>query len=290
MAYHPNAVTATGGGIVANGQDLVLTYFVGPDDKSWVTCKWIRYVPSDYGDDGTSEYCLFADLPIYEGGTVTKLKCKPNDFMETNQMEYVGVSKSECSIKIRNASMDDSTVWGVALNSDYPKRINVTIARPMDSVAQVIYPDSFVPGERNFVSCTVIGGSPIPRIMTTYGTASDNSILEVDETSRSQLTTMIENGKYKTVYNYTIIPQARDHGRTIDCVATQYDKAEPPQVLFKDTQGTDGLLSANQLTINIQKQNESSRILRKHTLINVMILEITLSSCLCKTYFLFFRG
>ena len=132
----------------------------------------------------------------------------------------------------------------------------MTIARPLDSVAQVIYPDSFVPGERSFVSCTVIGGSPIPRIMTKYGAMSDNSTLAIDETSRTQLTTMIENGKYKTVYNYTIIPQARDHGRTIDCVAAQYDRAEPPQVLFKDTQGNDGLLSANQLTINRQRQPE----------------------------------
>ena len=179
-------------------------------------------------------------------------------------MEYVGATKSVCSIKIRNTSMDDSTLWAAMLGSDLePKRINVTIATPLDSVTQVTYPDSFVVGEKNLVSCTVIGGSPIPRIMTLYADF-------IDETSRYQLTTNIENGKYKTVYNYTIIPQSKDHGRTIDCVAAQYDRASPPQILFKDSQGADGLLSANQLTINLQKQPESGMVPRVNTSFNIM--------------------
>ena len=43
-------------------------------------------------------------------------------------MEYVGTSKSECSIKVRNVGMDDSVTWSVNLGSDvYPKMINVTV-------------------------------------------------------------------------------------------------------------------------------------------------------------------
>ena len=71
---------------------------------------------------------MFADLTGSEYGTVTKLTCKPSNWMESNQIEYVGTSKSECSIKVKNVSMDDSNTWSVNLGSDVDsKKINVTV-------------------------------------------------------------------------------------------------------------------------------------------------------------------
>jgi len=246
-----NNISASGGGIVAKGQDLILTYSVGADDQGWITCKWGRYEPSENSDEPTFEYCMFADLT--GSGNVTELNCKPADFMETNQIEYIGTTKSECKIKVGNTDMDDSVTWNVALDSDVePKTINVTIATPLDNATQILDPESVEAGVENVVSCAFVGGEPVPEITVLFGAVDDNSNLTVNDSSRVQQTIKREDGKFIYVYNTTIIPQIKDHGRTIDCVAIQYDKMEPKQILFKDTQGTNGSLNANRLTLNVQ--------------------------------------
>ena len=79
--------------------------------------------------------CMFADLTGSAYGMVKKLNCQPSNWMESNQIEYVGTSKSECSIKVKNVSKDDSGTWGAKIDSDVDfykttdsyKFINVTV-------------------------------------------------------------------------------------------------------------------------------------------------------------------
>jgi len=277
FVYSANVISATGGGVVAKGHDLILNYTVGKDDEGWTTCKWGRYEPSEDGTETNFEYCMWLDQT--GNGTVSLLTCKPKNFNEANQIEYVGTSKSECSIKVGNVSMDDSVSWAAALGSDVtPKKINVTVAMPLDNATQVMNPEPAEVGVESVVTCTVIGGEPIPEITIISGAMSDNSNLTINNSSRTQLTTKLENGKSKTVYNVTIVPQVNDHGRTIDCVAIQYDKAEPKQILFKESQGSNGSLNANQLTLNVQyppqqgKENKTYPIVKgSDASISVMI-------------------
>ena len=259
LTSHAKEVSATGGGVVEKGQDLFLTYTVGADNENWTTCKWGRYEPSENSEEPTFEYCMFADLS--QSGTVTKLVCQPADFMITNQIEYVGTAKSECKIKVGNTNMDDSVTWAASLESDVqPKTINVTIATPLDNATQIMDPDPVDAGVESVVSCVFKGGEPAPEITVLFGAVSDNSNITVNESSRIQQTIKMEDGKYLYVYNTTIIPEIKDHGRTIDCVAIQYDNSEQKQILFKDTQGSNGSLNANRLMLNVQFPPQPSTV------------------------------
>ena len=274
FVYSENVVSATGGGVVEQGQDLFLTYTIDSDSQDWTMCRWGRYEPSE--NDLALQYCMFSDAQ--DPGTVTKLICNPSDLMETNQMEYVGTSKAECKIKVGNTSMDDSVTWAANLGSEpTSKKINVTVATPLDNVTQVINPDPVEAGKESVVSCTVIGGEPVPEITYIFGSVSDNSNLTTS--NRIQQTTKMDNGKFKTVSNTTIVPQIKDHGRTIDCVAIQYNKDDPKQILFMETQGTNGSFNANKLTLNVQfppqpsTENKTYRYVKgSEATISVMIM------------------
>ena len=59
---------------------------------------------------------------------VKKFNCRPSNWMESNKIEYIGTSKSECSIKVKNVSMDDSVTWSANIDSEVPQKfINVTV-------------------------------------------------------------------------------------------------------------------------------------------------------------------
>ena len=252
IVYAANTITATGGGVVEQGKDLILTYNIEEANKQWAMCKWGRYEPSTSTDGITDfQFCLFTDFSQNEN--VTKQTCTPSDFMESNMIEYIGTTKTECKIKISNVSMDDAVTWAVNIESDVEsQKINVTVATPLDNITQIIDPESVDAGTENVISCSVTGGKPIPEITFIYGTVNDgNTNLTVKNGSRVQQTEKLENGKFKTTSNATIMPQIQDYGRKVDCVAIQYDKLDPKQILFKDSQGTNGSFNANTLTLDV---------------------------------------
>ena len=88
-----NTITATGGDVVEIGQDLILKYNIDSlkPDETWSGYKCLRYEPTGNDDDTKTEYCLFL---LKQNGTAEKLNCNPEDFMETNQMEYIGNNKN----------------------------------------------------------------------------------------------------------------------------------------------------------------------------------------------------
>jgi len=115
-----NSVCAT----VQNGQDLILTYNVAPNNLDWVTCKWGRYVPAESSWEKKFEYFMFGDITqYYRGNTLT---CRPSDFMEKTQMEYISKTQSKCEIKVGNTSngyekgsWESRTItWRVSLDTD----------------------------------------------------------------------------------------------------------------------------------------------------------------------------
>ena len=83
----------------------------------------------------TYENCMFADLTGSAYGMVEKFSCRPSNWMESNQIEYVGTSKSECSIKVKNVSKDDSGTWSAKLDSD--------VSYKFISVAVVSHPSTY---------------------------------------------------------------------------------------------------------------------------------------------------
>lgn len=173
--------------------------------------------------------------------------------MESNQIQYIGTTKAECKIKILNVSMDDAVTWAANIESDVEsQKIDVTVATPLENVTQIIDPESVDAGTESVISCTVTGGEPIPDITFIYGTVDDgNTTLTVKNGSRVQQTVKLENGQFRTISNATVIPQIQDYHREIDCVAIQYDKSDPKQILFKDSQGTNGSFNANTLSLNV---------------------------------------
>lgn len=236
-------ITATGGGVVEQGKSLRLSYGIDDTNKDWFMCTWRRNTFNNGVE--VSEYCMFTD----SGGSITKQKCDPSDFMESNYIEYAGVDKSECAIKVNNVSADDSTTWAVNIESDIKNtEIIITVATPLENIT--LRADAIQVGEDGILSCTVTGGNPVPAITFKYGSNSDNTALNVTG-NRTQVTTRDENGKLTTVANVTIAPEVKDHGRQIDCAAVQSDSSDTPQVLFADSQGVNGTLSAIPINLNI---------------------------------------
>ena len=88
-----NTIAVTGGGVVEIRQDLILKYNINSlkPDKTWSGCKWLTYDPTGNDDETKTECCQF--LPR-QNGTAEKSNCNPEDFMETNQMEYIGNCKN----------------------------------------------------------------------------------------------------------------------------------------------------------------------------------------------------
>ena len=135
-----NAVCAT----IQKGQDLILTYNIGPNNLNWITCTWSRYVRGTNWLERNFEYCTFADLT--RSHRVKKWICEPSDFMEKTQMEYIATTKSKCEIKVGNignrfqkeSSAPRTITWRGSLDTDRDDktitiRVKGRINKSMDS-------------------------------------------------------------------------------------------------------------------------------------------------------------
>ena len=62
-SHAERTITATGGGVVEQGQDLILTYNIDQVDDKWFSCRWSRIEPMGGNNSHpTEQYCLFADM------------------------------------------------------------------------------------------------------------------------------------------------------------------------------------------------------------------------------------
>ena len=145
-----NSVCAT----VQNGQDLILTYNVAPDNLDWRTCTWGRYVPGENWWEEKFEYCMFGDITQYHWGN--KLTCRPSDLMEKTQMEYISTTQSKCEIKVGNASNGYKKgsleslhgvyiTWRVSLDTDRDEK-TISI-RLRDNTTKSMDPNSVQAGD-----------------------------------------------------------------------------------------------------------------------------------------------
>ena len=100
-------------------------------------------------------------------------------------MEYIGTNKNECTIKVGNASVDDSVTWKANLLTEPTgKSIAITVATPLENITQAVTPQSIGAGEEGVVNCTVFGGEPAPVITFFNGaTVEGNSNLTVTSTA-----------------------------------------------------------------------------------------------------------
>ena len=130
-AFGENYINVTGGGVVEEGQDLVLTYHMNSDNVDMEKCKWGKY-GFEHKFEDKLEHCTFqiccSDECTLYFELYSKMLCqlpKPGD---TNKIEHIGTTKSEIQFKIANTTTDISGVWWLKLNTDVSSlQINVTL-------------------------------------------------------------------------------------------------------------------------------------------------------------------
>ncbi len=90
-------LTASGGGIVEPGADLVLTYVpdLDEDETTWDRCFWFWY-------DSKSEdryYCSYDMDP--ETFEVTQHRCKPADFSKRIVYSGTPLNRDKCQVTVQ---------------------------------------------------------------------------------------------------------------------------------------------------------------------------------------------
>jgi len=196
-------ISATGGGIVKEGQAVTLTY--KPQDESWDRCSW-----SLQKEDKTLK-CIF-DINT-DDGSVDRSKCNSNEFKDT--LEYVGTSIEECSISVKSVrrhsfksiikvllaassyfqvSLLHNGTWVAQAGFDDDIEIAVVVAEDVKSVE--IKAEDLTLGEEGKVTCTIQGGRPAPYVSFTVDGLAEESLIS-GATTTSQ--TANEDGVYESV-------------------------------------------------------------------------------------------
>merc|ERR1711997_1099248 len=122
-------------------------------------CSVYRYDPAQSRqDDVETEFCSY----VNRGGEVSQLKCDPESFGA--HLQYTGTSGTDCTVTIKNITMEDDVSWAVRLASDLePTKFNVTVAVAMESIA-IEAPNTFEAGKQAEITCVTKAGSPKPQI------------------------------------------------------------------------------------------------------------------------------
>ena len=124
-------IDVTGGGIVGLGTDIVLKYNT---DEEWFMCTFFRYEPIE-GDKNNAEkeYCSY----VTQDGAVSEFRCEPDTL--SDHFEYTGTSKNECTVTIKNVSMEDDVQWAARLATDLEAlRFEIEVATPVESISTEI--------------------------------------------------------------------------------------------------------------------------------------------------------
>ena len=218
-----------GGGVVARGTDVVLQYLT---DTEWFMCTFFRY-EKVAGDKNNvqKELCSY----MVRDGNVSQFRCDPDEL--GNHFEYTGNSTNECTITVKNVTMEDDCQWAVRLATDIePLRFEIVVAVPLESI-YIEAPNAFVADQLDNVTCVTKGGQPKPEISFTV-TQDGNTVMQpsvIDEVNNetSSLRRFITN----------ITPKIEDHGKEILCTAKQFDNASEPQMLFEEQSATPVILN-----------------------------------------------
>jgi len=224
-------VVLPGGGVVGLGTDAVFKYIT---DEDWFMCNYYRYEPlqNRQNQDVETEFCSY----INQNGVVSQLKCDPESLGD--HLQYTGVDSKECTITVKNITMEDDVSWAVRLASDLePVKFDITVAVALESIS-IEAPNTFVAGKPTNVTCITVGGSPKPQV--SFGVFPP---LETPIQSDSLGETFDETLKERRTIA-TITPEIKDNGKEIQCTAEQFDKDPVPKVLF-------GKASAQPIGMNV---------------------------------------
>ena len=229
-----STVYLPGGGVVGLGQDAVFKYVT---DDEWFMCNYYRYEPlkNREGDDDDieTEFCSYMN----RDGEVTQLKCEPQSL--STHLQYTGTDPKECTITVKNITMEDDVSWAVRLASDLePTKFDITVAVAMESIA-IDAPTTFEAGKPANVTCVTVGGNPRPQVVIKTVPA-----LETPIDTDTIVETFDESLKERR-FTTTITPGIKDNGRAILCSAQQFDRSPVPKALF-------GQANAEIVTMNVQ--------------------------------------
>jgi len=231
-ALGESTVYLPGGGVVGLGQDAVFKYVT---DDEWFMCNYYRYEPVKNRDDEDieTEFCSYMN----RDGEVSQLKCDPQSL--SSHLQYTGTDPKECTITVKNITMEDDVSWAVRLASDLePTKFNITVAVAMESIA-IEAPNSFEAGKPANITCVTVGGSPKPKVV--IKTIPD---LETPIDSKAIVETSDEGLKQRR-FTTTITPGIKDNGRALLCSAQQFDRSPVPKALF-------GQANAEVVTMNVR--------------------------------------
>lgn len=216
-------ITATGGGIVKPGQDLVLTYHVG---KVWDRCRWFLYE-----HNAEYMYCSFDLNPDTGNGTMHR--CNPTN--TSSIMEYTGHNSTECTVTVHNVTDEYNCGWATRIDEDMVNtNINITVAQPIKNMS--ITMDQLIAGKSSKVVCKVNGGRPAPLISLEFTKPRPEIV------NSTQQQTPDEEGVYQSEQEAFITPKIEDHGKMVACKAALMDGENKP--LY-------GLSNAPQIKMNV---------------------------------------
>ena len=226
-----STVYLPGGGVVGLGQDAVFKYVT---DDDWFMCNYYRYEPLKNRDDEVeTEFCSYMN----QNGVVSQLKCDPESL--SNHLQYTGTDPKECTITVKNITMEDDVSWAVRLASDLePTKFNVTVAVAMESIA-IEAPNTFEAGKRAEITCVTKAGSPKPQIVL-----KSHPALETPIAAENIVENFNESTKERR-FTISITPAIGDNGKEIQCSAQQFDKSPTPKALF-------GLMNAESVAMNVR--------------------------------------
>jgi len=150
-------VILPGGGVVGIGKDVVFKY---QTDEDWFMCNYYRYEPlqNRENQDVDTEFCSY----INQNGVVSQLKCDPESL--GNHIQYTGVDSKECTVTVKNITMEDDVSWAVRLASDLePVKFDITVAVALESIS-IEAPTTLVAGQPTNITCITVGGSPKAKV------------------------------------------------------------------------------------------------------------------------------
>ncbi|TRY69961.1 hypothetical protein TCAL_04886 [Tigriopus californicus] len=210
------AIQATGGGVIKEGEDLELKR---PTVEKWKECTW-RF----YKDPNKPSTCTFNAT----SGEVVDPVCSSSDAAAL--MEYTGKSANECSITVKGVSNQINGKWTVEIDtSGNQTEIQIVVANPVESGEIVVGNQGIVrAGETSNVTCILHGGRPAPAVYLQVVGLEKSHVV-----SSSQTQIANETGHFESRFWVEIRPTPEDFNKTVECKSNQMDQMNKSLFQFK---------------------------------------------------------